>query len=309
MKSIKIDQHCHSNLSDWERSNSEILEIARKKWLDFIAVSDHDIFNEEFPVKARKYWFNSCEAVEISVNWHNSNEVHILTYSSLFSIEIKKKIKSILENTRQTRVWILENKIDSLNDRSIRVNLQEFYEFFSHKWIKPESITVRDLAKYVYLNKKNAAFIKDIFWDHICYDTFLREFLREDWDYWIIWWRIKCYFLPSIDDIRKNLDTSRTIISLAHPQDIFKNTHEMTENIAFYIDKWVNAIEIDSQTSKNWVHAIMHIKKEYNLVLTTWSNSHRDDTDEKHDEIWAQNPELNNSVINENYKQFLDLID
>ena len=302
MKKYSIDLHCHTNNSDWTKWAEELIKEAKAIWLDFICASDHDILDESFALKAEKAGIQSCESSEISVIWHTNNEAHVIIYSN----KINRRIINILNKTRQSRVDILMHKIDRLNDRTIYVDPVELLAYYWEMWIKPESISLRHLAKFIFSKKRNATLLKNIFWEEINEDVFVKEFLTEDWESAMVWWRMRCYFLPSIEDLTKNI-TNRDpwhIISLAHPEHTFKNTHELSEKISFYTDRWVNAIEICSNTPKNWVHTILKIRKDYDLILTIWSNCHWDLDSSRYGNFWDSNPEIQYHIIHEQFQEF-----
>jgi hypothetical protein len=51
----KIDMHFHSTCSDGKNTHEEILEQAKQKGLEFIALTDHDNISGDFQKKAEDF--------------------------------------------------------------------------------------------------------------------------------------------------------------------------------------------------------------------------------------------------------------
>jgi predicted metal-dependent phosphoesterase TrpH len=51
---MKTDMHFHSKLSDGRITTSEIIDIAIKNKAEFIACTEHDIINVDFPILAKE---------------------------------------------------------------------------------------------------------------------------------------------------------------------------------------------------------------------------------------------------------------
>jgi predicted metal-dependent phosphoesterase TrpH len=58
---MKTDLHFHSKLSDGRITSREIIEIALKKKAEFIACTEHDIINVDFPILAKEQGIESLE--------------------------------------------------------------------------------------------------------------------------------------------------------------------------------------------------------------------------------------------------------
>ena len=68
---------------------------------------------------------------------------------------------------------------------------------------------------------------------------------------------------PSLGELMQVLDSNRTLISLAHPNYTFRSIAEFEKHIGAAIDQGVNAIEINSGATREWVNAILAMRKEF----------------------------------------------
>ncbi|EKE28614.1 MAG: hypothetical protein ACD_3C00037G0005 [uncultured bacterium (gcode 4)] len=304
MKDIRLDQHIHSSLSYWEADDTMLLETIKALKLDFAAITDYDNVNHQLQQKIESSWVHTCSGVEMSVVWPEGNEMHILLYAKCFS----KWISDILAASIEWRKNALRKKMQSLNDcffeideecflNSVRAKTGESYRFDRH-----------DLAKYIFSINKHRNKVIEIVGEKIDAVTFWEQFLEDYDEVEGKGWKFHYQYLPSLQEVMKFTDNN-TVISLAHPQRLFRNTQEFKRRIWQYVDLGINALEISATAHKAWEHDIIRAKKEHWVILTFWGGSDSDKIKgEDHKYVWRINPELDAGIVLENYRAFKKII-
>jgi len=102
---MKADLHMHSTLSDGRLTSFEVIKKAKKKNVDIISITDHDIcgFVEENKALAKKVGIGYIPGIELSTV-HNNRSVHVLgyfaddSYKSVEMISYYKEIKLARED-------------------------------------------------------------------------------------------------------------------------------------------------------------------------------------------------------------------
>lgn len=291
---MKIDLHFHSTLSDGRKTSSEIIRIAKQKKMDFIACTEHDIINTRFPELAIKAWMKSVEAVEISsYDEKHDQHLHLTCYSKKFSW----RIFDVLKASREGRQVKAKKQIDLLRENGFKINLKDFYDFFENKWVNIENINSSHLSSYIFLFKENIELIEKLTWEKLTRDQFIRECLKDEWRYPFVWAVTIPEYEPEIWFSWILAKENDAILSLAHPN--WKLTKEkFEERIGHYIEKWINAVEINSKASKWWVKLIMKYQKIYWYILTFWSDCHfKPYTDGEHWDMWDLNPFIDEFTV------------
>lgn len=295
---MKLDMHFHSTLSDGRKNSYEILEDAKEKWLDFLACTDHDIINEDFPILAKNAWINTCEAVEISA--HDNNEhLHFTCYSQKFN----QKIINILENTRNWRGRKIYKQIELLQKNWFIINNADFYEFYKDK-TNLDNLNISHLAWYIFRFEENIKLVKILTWENMTRENFLLRCLKTEGDFSYIWSVLIPEYEPSLELIWKLAKENSAVLSLAHPN--FKLTQEeFKSKIEYYLSLWVNAVEINSQATEDRVKLILDFQKIYKYILTFWSDCHfKTYSEDKHSELGFSNPYFSEEITESNFKRF-----
>jgi hypothetical protein len=106
-------------------------------------------------------------------------------------------------------------------------------------------------------------------------------------------------------DFRKS---NGAILSIAHPNFTFKwGIEEFEKVLPDYVEKWVNAVEINSKATSEWIDAIFKAKSRFNLLLTMWSDNHGiGRVDDKHTDLWSLNPRITNIEQREILREYLN---
>ncbi|OIK15123.1 phosphatase [Bacillus sp. MUM 116] len=80
---MKVDLHCHTNISDCSFSFEEILELASREKVKHLSITNHDTTNglDEMVVVGKAYGIEIIPGIEISAYDFNRNrKVHVLGY-------------------------------------------------------------------------------------------------------------------------------------------------------------------------------------------------------------------------------------
>ncbi|EKE27545.1 MAG: hypothetical protein ACD_3C00194G0005 [uncultured bacterium (gcode 4)] len=294
---MRIDMHFHSKLSDWRLTNGEIIALAKQKGAGFIACTEHDIINTEFPKLAQEAGFKSVEAVEISwIDLKYDKHLHLTCYAQKFSQEVH----NILDSSRAWRQDKMRAQISLLQTHWFAIDWENFLEFYKVRWVNVDNFNSSHLSSYIYMQNSNISLIEKLTWEKLDRDSFIKKCLKDEWKYsWV--WAVKISeYEPSLEKCSKMAKDNNAILSLAHPN--FKLTQEeFRERIAYFLDLGINAVEINAKASKSWVDLILEYREKYGFILTFWSDCHFNENDDKeHWEFLTVNPYISELMINLN---------
>lgn len=126
---MRADLHIHSNSSDGKLNPAEIIDLAKKKELKVISVTDHD--NIEGSEAMLKY--NGTDGIEIipgielSADFHG-REIHLLGYFLNFSNVALTEHLKLIKNLRIRRI---NKMIDKLKEFGINISSSALFEKYS----------------------------------------------------------------------------------------------------------------------------------------------------------------------------------
>lgn len=293
-----FDLHFHSIVSDWKNSWEEIINNAYAKNLKFIALTDHDaISSEDFISKAKEKWIESCYSTEISArDLKNKKSLHLTCYSKSFW----KNIRDILENTVEKKQLLIIKQVEKLKISGFKVELNDFLNYFLSIWKKLETLNRFNIWQYLFLDPENVVLAQKISWKiDINPESFFEIFLKEIWEkyneYWLKYWIDVPEYEPNIEICWFLAKTNNAIISIAHPNLSFKKEWlEYFKSIyPYYVENWINGIEINSKADMEWIETIYEFKEKYSIIITSWSDNHCIwKVDNKHSDLWELNPLL-----------------
>ena len=301
-----LDMHFHSNKSDWFSTEEELLEEASVMWMNFLALTDHDNVSDEFAVKARKE-FNllSCPAVEISArNLFYNKSLHLTLYAK----QIGWKVKSILQNTKTQKILMIKGQIELLNSKWFEIDYKEFCRVTCSWNRKIENLNKMDIVKFICLNERNKQHAISINWWDLTIVDFYKKYLKRSWDsYWEYWYEVDEYE-PSIEVCNSMKKTNNWILSIAHSNSTFKDIAEFEKVLPHYLEVWwINALEINSNATKDWVIAILEAQNMYWLYLTFWSDNHMVWTqDFLHWDLGTKNRFITEEQVRKNFNSYSD---
>ena len=305
----KFDMHFHSTISDWKNTPGEIIKKAKNIWLWMITLTDHDMISDDkFIDDANEAWIITNKSVEISSrNYESGKSLHLTCYAKSFSL----RTYDILNNTKLWKIEMIKAQILKLKEKWFDIDYDIFCEYVKIKWKDLESVNKFNVSEYLFLNPKNKLLALNIYWKEISEVDFFLIFMKEWWEYhWEYWIKVSDYE-PSIEIAWQLATSNNAILSIAHPNFSFSKVwiswfHKV---IPEYVDKWINAIEINSKASKKWIEAIYQIKKRYNLLLTAWSDNHQIwFTDDKHSDFWELNPLLSDEKKIEIFNEYCEYL-
>ncbi|MDD4151429.1 MAG: hypothetical protein PHR68_02335 [Candidatus Gracilibacteria bacterium] len=298
-----LEMHFHTKLSDGLKSNDEVFDFLKGKKIDFITATEHDIVNKDFQENMNLAGVKTAYGVEISsCDYMDKKSMHILNYSSIISETLDFR----LEKLRNDKIEKIKLQIENLKNKGF---ISDYYEFISHYEKKGSNIfnlNSYDIAIYIYKNKENVSFIEKTYKYKFSEEEFYRQFLKKGGKFSHVGW-IK---LPDYEFDLKEITShisSDNIFSLAHPNLTFENNISyFKEKVKKLVEFGLNAIEINSIASKEWIEEIIKLQKKYDLILTFGSDCHfREDFDGKHREIFKLNPFLTEKIVNENYEKIM----
>lgn len=298
-----IEMHFHTKLSDWLKSNDEVFKFLKWKKIDFIAVTEHDIVNKDFKENMDLLWVKTAYWVEISsCDYTDKKSMHILNYSSIIS----ETLDSRLEKLRNDKIEKIKLQIRNLKKNWFILDYDEFISYYEKVWSNILNLNSHDIAVYIYKNKENISFIEKTYKSKFAVDEFYREFLKKWWKFSHVWWILLWDYEFDLKEISSHI-SSDNIFSLAHPNLTFENNIlYFQEKVKKLVDFWLNAIEINSIASKEWIEEIIKLQKKYDLILTFWSDCHfREDFDWKHRNMFGLNSLLTEKIVNENYEKII----
>lgn len=155
---MKFDLHTHTNNSDGIYSPNKLIDLAVKRGLFGIAITDHDNIDglEEAIDYAFKYNnFKIIPGIEFSTV-HSGHEVHILGYF------IDYKNETLIELTRDIKKSRIERGskiVTKINELGMELNIDEVKEFSGENFMGRPHIA-RALIKRGYVENISEAFTK-----------------------------------------------------------------------------------------------------------------------------------------------------
>lgn len=188
-----VDLHTHTNYSDGTFSVSELIELAVKKNISTISVTDHDNIiglSEAYNI-SQKNNINLINGVELSATY-NGSEVHILAYN--FDRNSKDLI-NFLEYAKSLRVERNKKIFEKLNNIGIKIDREKLISS------KDSVVTRADIATEIcnlgFAKTPNDAFFKYIARNKLCYVD------KNS---------------PDVQEVLKLINDIGAISSLAHPK-------------------------------------------------------------------------------------------
>ncbi len=315
-----IEMHCHSLDSDGKNSQQEIVNEAQKKNIQFLALTDHDVIaSKDFQAQLHKIGIASCDSVEISArNYELEKSLHLVSYAKVFS----DSLHQVLETARAGKERMKWGQFQRLTEEyGFSGNKEAFDTFMEQKLGRtPDTANKYDMARYFYSISENKNIMSSIVSSLSQNSDIVVAFYEECMKRWGKLYDTYGYeseeYEPSVQQtIEEIVQKSRGIVSLAHPNVTFSNNKwgikEFLRTIENYVDQGVNAVEINTQASREWVQAVLYVQQKYNLLLTFWSDCHQigyDGRDGKHASIGEQNPNVSDEMREKYFAKFQENI-
>lgn len=305
----KLDMHFHSTCSDGKNTHEEILDQAKKKGLEFIALTDHDHISWEFQQKAQNIWIESTQSVEISArNYQHEKSLHLTCYANEFS----QDVFDILDWVRESKKNNLKVQIESLQKSGFQVSLEDLQDFAQQMKRPIEAMNKFDIARILYENSENKKIWISL---HNGKDIWLVEFylqyFKRTWEKFSTFWILVPEYEPSLEVCKQIKEKNNAILSMAHPNFTFKkDIQTFVATIEHYIQTaWLNAVEINSRASKEWIKVIQQVAGKYWLFITFWSDNHGIGIkDEKHADFGNLNPNITAEFIEQEFEKYRGML-
>ena len=305
--SMKIDCHSHDTGSDGYNETKDFAAQAISLWLDMCAITNHDRIDRKLKTLLEGSDVVVPEATEItSINSSTWDEIHLTTYSNKFKNEVNmfldSKIEANIENVKRlslhfAKMWFY-------------ITFEDVLEYYVSRGYSVYSLNISSLARYIYNGKysvKNKAIVAEIFWEEYDMYWFFTNLIDNEWV--DTYEKHKCMLIdvrPTVESVWKVLQKSNAVISIAHPNFSFwDNIDAFEREISYYVDRWINAVEVNSKSSKQWLTSILKMKNKIGFMLTFGSDCHKIwESTKTHGDFWDMNPFLSDELIKENYYSF-----
>ena len=247
------DLHMHSYYSDGTMSPREIVEDAKKRNVQLIAITDHNVLDSYTELKeaAEEFGINVIRGVEIDARFEDI-VVHILAYN----FQDNEKLFNLVHKAKKE---LLETSIELIK------RMENDYE----------NISSEDYEAYDYDRRKGGW--KGI---HYLFDRGITNELFEGVKYY---GQYKCgheYFdYPTVEEVIDAVHEANGYVVLAHPCNYYKNNtkEEVLEKLEKFKSIGIDGVECYyPANSEMMTETCIEFCKNNNMIITVGSDSHGD---------------------------------
>ena len=247
------DLHMHSYYSDGTMSPREIVEDAKKRNVQLIAITDHNVLDSYTELKeaAEEFGIKVIRGVEIDARFEDI-VVHILAYN----FKDNEKLFNLVHKAKKE---LLETSIELIK------RMENDYE----------NISSEDYEAYDYDRRKGGW--KGI---HYLFDRGITSELFEGVKYY---GQYKCgheYFdYPTVEEVVKAVHEANGYVVLAHPCNYYKNNtkEEVLEKLEKFKSIGIDGVECYyPANSEMMTETCIEFCKNNNMIITVGSDSHGD---------------------------------
>lgn len=246
---MKIDLHLHTTYSDGSYTPSQTVDMAVKKGLNGIAITDHDSIEgiDEAINRGKLYNdFYVIPGIEFSCTFLEE-EVHLLGY--FFNYK-SPKITNLTTNLRKARVERGIKIIEKLNELDVKIDIEDVLKYTDKNYIGRPHIG-KALVDNKYVSTIDEAFSK---------------YLEKGKPGYVKRYKLK------IDEVIKLIHDEKGLVSLAHPGLI-----DNKEIINYCIEAGIDGIEvIHPKHTDEDISRFSSLADKYNLIKTGGSDWHGD---------------------------------
>lgn len=268
---FKCDLHTHSICSDGRFKPKEIIEMAKKRNLDYISLTDHDTLTgiNEAILEAKKLNINFIPGIELSTEY-NGESIHVLGF---FNKEDYKnpELNKLLADLKEKRISRAYKIVENLkNLHNIELDINKVLANGKDTIARPHIAKAIIDAGYNY--------------DH---EYIFKNFIGNDCPAYVPSTKL------STKDGIKLLKDFNALVFLAHP--ILVKKTPINELIALGFDG-IEAIYYRNTESdtKN----LIKLAKENNLYISCGSDCHGIPNDKSHGNVGDVNIPKDDSIIN-----------
>ena len=247
------DLHMHSYYSDGTMSPREIVEDAKKRNVQLIAITDHNVLDSYTELKeaAEEFGINVIRGVEIDARFEDI-VVHILAYN----FQDNEKLFNLVHKAKKE---LLETSIELIK------RMENDYE----------NISSEDYEAYDYDRRKGGW--KGI---HYLFDRGITSELFEGVKYY---GQYKCgheYFdYPTVEEVIDAVHEANGYVVLAHPCNYYsnKNKEDILEKLEILKSLGIDGVECYyPANSEMMTETCIEFCKNNNMIITVGSDSHGD---------------------------------
>ena len=247
------DLHMHSYYSDGTMSPREIVEDAKKRNVQLIAITDHNVLDSynELKEAAEEFGIKVIRGVEIDAKFEDI-VVHILAYN----FEDNENLFNLVHKAKKE---LLETSIELIK------RMENDYE----------NISSEDYEAYDYDKRKGGW--KGI---HYLFDRGITSELFEGVKYY---GQYKCgheYFdYPTVEEVVKAVHEANGYVVLAHPCNYYKNNtkEEVLEKLEKFKSIGIDGVECYyPANSEMMTETCVEFCKNNDMIITVGSDSHGD---------------------------------
>lgn len=245
------DLHMHSYYSDGTMSPREIVEDAKKRNVQLIAITDHNVLDSYTELKeaAEEFVIKVIRGVEIDARFEDI-VVHILAYN----FEDNENLFNLVHKAKNE---LLETSIELIK------RMENDYE----------NISSEDYEAYDYDKRKGGW--KGI---HYLFDRGITSELFEGVKYY---GKYKCgheYFdYPTVEEVVKAVHEANGYVVLAHPCNYYKNNtkEEVLEKLEKFKSIGIDGVECYyPANSEMMTETCVEFCKNNDMIITVGSDSH-----------------------------------
>ena len=245
------DLHMHSYYSDVTMSPREIVEDAKKRNVQLIAITDHNVLDSYTELKeaAEEFGIKVIRGVEIDARFEDI-VVHILAYN----FEDNENLFNLVHKAKNE---LLETSIELIK------RMENDYE----------NISSEDYEAYDYDKRKGGW--KGI---HYLFDRGITSELFEGVKYY---GKYKCgheYFdYPTVEEVVKAVHEANGYVVLAHPCNYYKNNtkEEVLEKLEKFKSIGIDGVECYyPANSEMMTETCVEFCKNNDMIITVGSDSH-----------------------------------
>lgn len=246
-----VDLHMHSYYSDGSFSPREVVELAKKKGLGFISITDHNTIeaHEEFIAACQDLEMDYVLGVELDCVF-KTKSVHLLAYD----FRVNEEFLAIINKSRDL--------LDQMGIDLIAIMEKEY-----------DHISSADYEAYEYDRRKGG--FKGI---HYLHDRGFTENVMDGLkiyrDYNVFYWN---YDFPTVEEAIKQIHACGGKAVLAHPGKYYRNSSmdEVIEDFKLLFSQGIDGIECYYPIhSEELTNCCVSFCEEHDLMTTVGCDCH-----------------------------------
>ncbi|MCH5157386.1 MAG: PHP domain-containing protein [Clostridiales bacterium] len=246
---MKCDLHIHTNCSDGIFTPEDIVDMAKERGLDCIAITDHDTFDgvERARAKARELGLKYVVGAEIS-SVDNGLDVHVLAYNvDIDNPEFKEVMSKIADLRNQRNIAI----VAKLAEHGINIDLDALKKQVNSVG---RAVIAREMVRLGYCSDVVDVFERYLGAGKCCY--------------------VQTRRLTPLEAVRFTLHFGGLAV-LAHPKQLHMNESEFEQFIKPLVKAGLAGIEANyfthNTSERNFYNKMA---KKYKLIATGGSDFH-----------------------------------